>query len=1361
VEFRVLGPLEVAQGGEPVVLRGAKERVLLVRLLISANRVVSLDTIIEDLWGPDSPEEAAATVRVYVSRLRKHLRQHGGDDLIRTQPPGYLLAVDTKDVDAWRFEELAGEAREALRRGDTRQAGVSARQALGLWRGPALGDGAGYAFAQLEASRLTELHRAAVEDRIEADLECGGHVDVVGELTSLVEANPYRERLWRLYMLALYRSGRQAEALRAYQRVRTLLAENLGIAPSQELVDLERDILMQAPALSAQTPSAGTPVVRRPEPAEPAPAPAPPPRRPVRAVLHLRPSPSLGRFPPEHLALCRLRATEWDAIDSLVEVNEDEMVIVLDDPWTALTDISAAFAAFVPGRLLDFVCGGLHGEASTEVDAMRAEAASMLHVVARRLSEAAPPGHILISPSLARLARTAGLRVRPADVEPGAVSFAGTSEESDLDPLFELELEAVRPDPALELLPVARTGPFVGRSAELDTLTRRWEVVVGSQLSCAVVLGEPGIGKTRVLRELASVVWEDGGIVLTGRCDEGAVVPFQPLVSAAAQYLDRRGATECPAWSLPGAAELAALLPRPLAPETLPERVEADATTQRYWLFEAFFSVFEQAAHQAPTLLVIDDLQWADLSTVRLLCHIAERGGHLPLFVVVSCRVSGREQVPALAELRRVVPLCDVALQGLPSEQIRQLVVEWTKRAPSAAALAELEQETGGNPFFIGELLATAGEADVTAPRRRPVPGSGPVNVPEGVMALVGRRVDRLAASAREFLEAASVVGRSFRLDVIEAVCTLDDETLSEAIDATVDAGLVEEDAGRGPGNYLFSHTLIQRGVYEQMGPGRRLQLHKRIGNFFFGRFGVAPGPHLAEMARHLVLGQVGTEDRERALAAVLAAGREALEHLAHEEAAAYFGAGLTLLDERSVDASDRVGLLLDLAEAWSRAGQLAEARAVLQEAEGVARRARLDELFARVVLAQMREPWGLGFTLHEGERAGQLTAALSGLSDEPRHDALRAALLVYQGIDFYVGGDQAASRRAAEQAVSLGASSGDPALAYLGRVALLLSELGPDLDPVEQEHRTDELMAQARELPEAAADLSVRQLRLNALLHQGDTRRFAADVRHLGEVARARSLPTYDYWWRVYRSTEAYLAGRLSDAEATAVEAFAAGQRINESTAVAVFGAQMILVLWARGSLGSILDSAGSLADQFRRVAVFRAALAFMHCEAGDDEGRMLFDSFADADFDNLPRTDNWLAGMFMLSLCSDRLEERDAAAVLADMLVPYRHRAVATAAGVVFLGSAALPLGVAARTAGRLAEADAALAEAVAANRAMGSRPMEVLSLCEHARGRLALGDAPGARRLRAEATALAERLDLPGLLRVPGHERQGTKR
>jgi hypothetical protein len=951
-------------------------------------------------------------------------------------------------------------------------------------------------------------------------------------------------------------------------------------------------------------------------------------------------------------------------------------------------------------------------------------------VVARRLSEAAPAGHILISPSLARLARTTGVRLRAADVEPGAVSFAGTTEESDLEPLFELELEVARPDPALELLPVARTGPFVGRRSELEALTGQWDGAVGAQLHCAVVSGEPGIGKTRVLRELASLVWDDGGIVLAGRCDEGAVVPFQPLVSAAVQYLERRGATECPAWSLPGAAELAALLPRQLAPEKLPDRLEADATTQRYWLFEAFFAVFDQAARQAPTLLLVDDLQWADPSTVRLLCHIAERGGHLPILLAVSCRSSGREQVPALAELRRVVPLHEVALDGLPPEHIRELVAEWTARVPSAAALAELEQETGGNPFFIGELLATTDEADAVTPGSRTAPGLRPANVPEGVMALVGRRVDRLPNSAREFVEAASVVGRTFRLDVIEAVCSLDDEALSEAIDAAVEAGLVEEDGARGPGNYLFTHTLIQRGVYEQLGPGRRLHLHKRIGNILLGRFGMAPGPHLAEMARHLVLGQVGADDRRRALDAVVAAGRQSLDQLAYEEAAAHFRSGLALMDERSAGASDRIELLLDLAEAWSRAGQLAEARAVLQEAEAVARRAKLNELFGRVVLAQMREPWGLGFTLHESERAGLLSAALSGLGDEPRHDALRAALLVHQGIDFYVGGDQAASRRAAEQAVALGESAGDPALSYLGRVAALLSDLGPDFDPVDQERRTDELMAQARSLPEAAADLSVRQLRLNALLHQGDTARFSADVGAMAEVARLQSLPTYDYWARVYRATEAYIAGRLAEAEASAVEAFAAGQRINESTAVAVFGAQMILVLWARGSLASILDSAGSLADQFSRVAVFRAALAFMHCQAGDDEGRVLFDSFADAQFQNLPRTDNWLAGMFMLALCSDRLDEPGAAATLAEMLAPYRRRAVVTAAGVVFLGSAALPLGVASRMAGRLEEADVALAEAVEANRAMGYRPMEVLAMSEHARARLALGDAPGAR-------------------------------
>lgn len=246
MRFEVLGPLRVLDGdGRSLRIGGTRERSLLARLLISANHVVTVDRLIDDLWDDAPPPTARQSLHVHLSRLRKTL----GPDRIVTEGPGYRIVVDNSELDAARFEELVAEARARSHREDHRGSASLLREALSLWRGSVLADVADRPFASAEAARLEEARLAALEARIDADLAVGLHADLVGELEALTGAHPLRERLWRARMLALYRAGRQAEALRAYQDVRRLLADELGIDPSAELRDLERAVLAQDPAL--------------------------------------------------------------------------------------------------------------------------------------------------------------------------------------------------------------------------------------------------------------------------------------------------------------------------------------------------------------------------------------------------------------------------------------------------------------------------------------------------------------------------------------------------------------------------------------------------------------------------------------------------------------------------------------------------------------------------------------------------------------------------------------------------------------------------------------------------------------------------------------------------------------------------------------------------------------------------------------------------------------------------------------------------------------------------------------------------------------------------------------------------------
>jgi predicted ATPase/DNA-binding SARP family transcriptional activator len=259
VEYRILGPLEMFHAGVSVVLGGPRHRALLAVLLVHAGEVVSAARLIHALWGDEPPKTASALLHVRIAELRGALRggrpeRSGG---LLTRGSGYLLQIGRDELDAARFEELAATGRQALTGGDYQRASTFLREALALWRGPALADVADEPFARAEVTRLEALRVQAMEDRLEADLALGLHGEVVVELEGLVAEHPLRERFWCQFMLALYGAGRQGEALRAYQAVRELLIDRLGVEPGVELQRRHTAILRQDPALAVR----GAPVV--------------------------------------------------------------------------------------------------------------------------------------------------------------------------------------------------------------------------------------------------------------------------------------------------------------------------------------------------------------------------------------------------------------------------------------------------------------------------------------------------------------------------------------------------------------------------------------------------------------------------------------------------------------------------------------------------------------------------------------------------------------------------------------------------------------------------------------------------------------------------------------------------------------------------------------------------------------------------------------------------------------------------------------------------------------------------------------------------------------------------------------------
>ncbi len=275
VEARLLGPLDVAHGGASIALGPPRQRALLARLLLDANHTVSIDRLVDDLWGEDVPGTAAKMIQIHVSRLRKLL-----PGVLVTRSPGYAVEIPPEAIDAVRFERLRERGRAELASGSAAQAARCLREATALWRGPALAE-FDEPFAVTESARFEELRVACLEDRIDADLALGGNSSLTAELDALVSQHPLRERLRRQHMLALYLSGRQAEALAAYRGLRDMLATELGIEPSPALRELELRMLRQDPTLAPTRTEAGP---RR----APSPLRAPPSRAHAAIRLSMR-----------------------------------------------------------------------------------------------------------------------------------------------------------------------------------------------------------------------------------------------------------------------------------------------------------------------------------------------------------------------------------------------------------------------------------------------------------------------------------------------------------------------------------------------------------------------------------------------------------------------------------------------------------------------------------------------------------------------------------------------------------------------------------------------------------------------------------------------------------------------------------------------------------------------------------------------------------------------------------------------------------------------------------------------------------------------------------------------------------------
>jgi DNA-binding SARP family transcriptional activator len=842
-------------------------------LLLHANEVVSRDRLIDELWGETPPETAPTALQVYVSQLRKTLEpglgRGGASRVLLTRAPGYLLRVEPEQVDALRFERLVREAKEKRAAGDPAGASVLLDQALSLWRGPALADFAYEAFAQADIARLEELRLTALEDHSELEMAFGRGGELVAELEALVAQNPLRERLRAQLMLALYRAGRQAEALEEYQAARRVLVDELGIDPSPALQSLEKAILLHDPAL------------------EPSPEPeAAPPAEPL--ALSTEPT---GSYEPGMRKTITVLAAE--AAVSPVDghpLDPESLGRVLARYTGAASDVLSGYGATVERPLGDSVVGIFGIPILHEDDAMRAVRAALdLRETVAGLNEELPrdwaarialrigidtsealtgdpaAGDPLVTGEaigaafrLGRLVRTGEIVVgeRTASAARDAFEFSGIetlSPEDGSEPLSCRRL--LRPLSLATARHVAGVATrMIGRQRELSLLETLYRAAVEERRPRLVtILGSAGIGKTRLTAEFIVVAkaGDEPPAVYRGRClpygegitywalrevlssaarillDDPAAVAIEKFEKFVRALLERTATDSSDAERVVFAVAKTAGIS--LADNPL-ERMSPESVGEELGL--AWPRLLSALAADQPVLLLVEDLHRGEPPLLDILEHLVSRSTG-PIFIIATGR-------PELAELRHAwttrPAMAQIGLEPLTEAQSVELVDELVPAVGSRLrekVLAAAE----GNPFFAEEIvrhlidqgvLARSDgriiEADAEAPT---------VTLPDTVRALLAARVDALRAEEKRTLQDAAVVGRVFWVTTLESMRP--EREIRPALRALEDKGLVvTRQASTLPGHteLWFHHGLTREVAYESIPRGRRARAHADVGGW-------------------------------------------------------------------------------------------------------------------------------------------------------------------------------------------------------------------------------------------------------------------------------------------------------------------------------------------------------------------------------------------------------------------------------------------------------------------------------------------------------------------------------------------------
>lgn len=856
---------------------------------------------------------------------------------------------------------------------------------------------------------------------------------------------------------------------------------------------------------------------------------------------------------------------------------------------------------------------------------------------------------------------------------------------------------ARRIDPAVE------DSPLIGRDGILNQLDDELAQAARGELRIALLTGEGGLGKTRLAAEFASRC--ENTTILYGRCEPEDVRPFGIWIGLLRSALRQTREAELPEIIGADGPTLSRLLPELVNRLDISDpRPATDVESERMALFGAVLRLIGRMSTERPMLIILDDLQWADRSTLRLLRQLASDDppkGVLALGMYRDTEVKpGSDLVETVTELRRKRPSTRIALDALDSDEIRELVGDRV----SGDLATTIHDQTGGNPFFIGQLVQHMEESG----------NESPGSVPAGVRDVINHRVARLPDGGPELLARATLIGQDFDLQVLEATTSQSEDEVIDLLDSATAAGLLNE-SPTVPGRYSFSHALLRSTLEQGLSLTRRTTVHRNIGEALELRSKTRPDRHLGELAWHFT--NAGPSESDRAVHYATLAAEQAEDRLAFDEAVDFYaGAIRACRADEPVDQGLLARLLLSLATALWKNGMLQEAGDTFFEAADAARESGLPDLLAEAALGTTKGGWD-AFDSDMGKQIALFQESLDGLGEG--ESVLKARIMAYLAQMLFYGAGRAAEALAlGNQALRMISRFDDPRgeISVLGGTAFLRWEPQMRGERLPVAERLVKLAGEVGEEELLAHELASRSL---AHLNLGHRLEAAADRARHAEMSA--TLPPIRVTAGAIKAVDCFIAGEWQEGERITLALLESG--VPRAAGLLIEDALRFMVKAQQGRLNQHLDRlepmiAASLG--WDHYPAWRLGLLLARAQDGQtDAVREEMAGFTRSLNDIGEPNATFLAFLGIGNLLTSHLGDAATAARLAKLIEPFTGEWIMIGRIGSTLGPVELHLGELQLLAGNVREAATALERSLVTCEAMSSAPYL-------ARTRLALAEA-----------------------------------